>query len=163
MAARLPEYMVPAAVVVLDTLPVTVNGKLDRAGAAAPEFGGVVVSREPRTAAEEIVCGLFAEVLGLERVGAEDSFFELGGDSLLAMRLIARVRAVLGEEIGIGDLFTASSPAELAERWPPRAAADRQTVAAHPNRSAIAARTVPTGRGQDAPAIPGAPLGKPEA
>ena len=60
---------------------------------------GWLVSREPRTAAEEIVCGLFAEVLGLERVGAEDSFFELGGDSLLAMRLIARVRAVLDAEI----------------------------------------------------------------
>ena len=115
VAARLPEYMVPSAVVVLDALPVTVNGKLDRAALPAPEFGGVVMSREPRTAAEEIVCGLFAEVLGLERVGADDSFFELGGDSLLAMRVISRVRAVLDAELGIGDLFTAASPAELAE------------------------------------------------
>ncbi len=115
VAARLPEYMVPSAVVVLDGLPVTVNGKLDRAALPAPEFGGVVMSREPRTAAEEIVCGLFAEVLGLERVGADDSFFELGGDSLLAMRVISRVRAVLDTELGIGDLFTAASPAELAE------------------------------------------------
>ena len=113
VAGPLPEYMVPAAVVVLDALPVTVNGKLDRAGLPAPEFGGVVVSREPRTAAEEIVCGLFAEVLGLERVGAEDSFFELGGDSLLAMRLIARVRAVLDAEIPIRDLFTGPSPAAV--------------------------------------------------
>ena len=123
VAARLPEYMVPSAVVVLDGLPVTVNGKLDRAALPAPGFGGVVVSREPRTAAEEIVCGLFAEVLGVERVGAEDSFFELGGDSLLAMRLIARVRAVLDTEIGIGDLFTAPAPAqivELAEAGSPR-------------------------------------------
>ena len=115
VAARLPDYMVPSAVVVLDALPVTVNGKLDRAALPAPEFGGVVISREPRTAAEEIVCGLFAEVLGLERVGADDSFFELGGDSLLAMRVISRVRAVLDAELGIGDLFTAASPAELAE------------------------------------------------
>ena len=115
VAARLPDYMVPSAVVVLDALPVTVNGKLDRAALPAPEFGGVVMSREPRTAAEEIVCGLFAEVLGLERVGADDSFFELGGDSLLAMRVISRVRAVLDAELGIGDLFTAASPAELAE------------------------------------------------
>ena len=113
VAARLPEYMVPAAVVVLDGLPVTVNGKLDRAGLPAPGFGGVAVSREPRTAAEEIVCGLFAEVLGLERVGAEDSFFDLGGDSLLAMRLIARVRAVLDAEIPIRGLFTAT-PAGIA-------------------------------------------------
>ena len=113
-AARLPEYMVPAAVVVLDALPVTVNGKLDRAALPAPEFGGVVASREPRTAAEEIVCGLFAEVLGLERVGAEDSFFELGGDSLLAMRLIARVRAVLDADVPIRALFTKPSPAGVA-------------------------------------------------
>ena len=114
MAGRLPEYMVPSAVVVLDVLPVTVNGKLDRAALPAPEFGGLVVSREPRTAAEQIVCGLFAEVLGLERVGAEDSFFELGGDSLLAMRLIARVRAVLDAEIPIRGLFTAT-PAGIAQ------------------------------------------------
>ena len=73
-----------------------------------------MVSREPRTAAEEIVCGLFAEVLGVERVGAEDSFFDLGGDSLLAMRLIARVRAVLDAEIPIRGLFTAT-PAGIAQ------------------------------------------------
>ena len=114
VAARLPEYMVPAAVVVLDALPVTVNGKLDRAALPAPEFGGALTSREPRTAAEEIVCGLFAEVLGVERVGAEDSFFELGGDSLLAMRLIARVRAVLDAEVPIRGLFTDPSPAGIA-------------------------------------------------
>ena len=114
VAARLPEYMVPAAVVVLDVLPVTVNGKLDRGALPAPEFGGALISREPRTAAEEIVCGLFAEVLGLERVGAEDSFFELGGDSLLAMRLIARVRAVLDAEVPIRGLFTDPSPAGIA-------------------------------------------------
>ena len=125
VAARLPEYMVPSAVVVLDVLPVTVNGKLDRAGLPALEFGAVLAGREPRTAAEEIVCGLFAEVLGLERVGAQDSFFELGGDSLLAMRLIARVRAVLDAEIPIRGLFTATPAgiAQLAEsRGPARAA-----------------------------------------
>ena len=134
VAARLPDYMVPAALVVLGALPVTVNGKLDRAALPAPGFGGVVVSREPRTAAEEIVCGLFAEVLGLERVGAEDSFFDLGGDSLLAMRLIARVRAVLDAEIPIRGLFTATPAgiAQLAESRStgraPLVAADRPAV-----------------------------------
>ena len=73
-----------------------------------------LLSREPRTAAEEIVCGLFAEILGLQRAGAEDSFFELGGDSLLAMRLIARVRAVLDADLPIRALFTEPSPAGVA-------------------------------------------------
>src|SRR5580700_3326768 len=127
--------MVPAAVVVLDALPVTVNGKLDRATLPAPEFGGVVVSREPRTAVEEIVCGLFAEVLGLDRVGAQDSFFDLGGDSLLAMRLIARVRAVLDAEVSVRDLFAEPTPAAIV-RVAQRGSAARPPLApaARPDR-----------------------------
>ena len=119
VAARLPEYMVPAIVVLLDALPVTANGKLDRAALPAP--GGPVTSRGPRTETEEIVCGLFAEVLGVDRVGAEDSFFELGGDSLLAMRLIARVREALDAEVPIRGMFTAT-PAGIAELVEARAA-----------------------------------------
>jgi acyl carrier protein len=136
VAARLPEYMVPAAVVVLDALPVTVNGKLDRAALPAPEFTAALVSREPRTAAEEIVCGLFAEVLGLDRIGAEDSFFELGGDSLLAMRLIARVRAVLDAEVPIRGLFADPSPAGIARLAEAGAAGPRMPLvaAARPGR-----------------------------
>ncbi|MXQ65540.1 amino acid adenylation domain-containing protein [Actinomadura rayongensis] len=110
----LPDYMVPTAVVPLDALPLTPSGKLDRAVLPAPDFADAVGSREPRTAVEEVLCGLFAEILGLERVGADDGFFALGGDSLLAMRLIARVRAVLEVDVPIRALFAAPTPAGVA-------------------------------------------------
>ncbi|MET8014820.1 amino acid adenylation domain-containing protein, partial [Streptomyces sp. NPDC005266] len=112
-ARALPDYMVPSAVVVLDALPMTVNGKLDRAALPAPAVGDTV-GRGPVTPLEEALCGLFGELLGLERIGAEQSFFELGGDSLLAMRLIGRIRKDLGAEINIRKLFGASSAAGIA-------------------------------------------------
>ncbi|WP_274567611.1 non-ribosomal peptide synthase/polyketide synthase [Streptomyces spiramyceticus] len=113
VADRLPDYMVPAAVVIVESLPVTVNGKLDRAALPAPDFGGAL-GRGPATPLEEVLCGLFGEVLGLDWVGAEDSFFDIGGDSLLAMRLIARIRAVLNAEVTVRELFGAPSAAGMA-------------------------------------------------
>ncbi|MEW2359810.1 amino acid adenylation domain-containing protein [Spirillospora sp. NPDC029432] len=114
LAETLPEYMMPSALVALEALPRTVNGKLDRAALPAPEAG--VSGREPRDAREAALCAVFAEVLGYERVGIDDDFFALGGHSLLATRLAARVRAVLGADLTIADVFEAPTVAGLAPR-----------------------------------------------
>ncbi|MFF1698765.1 amino acid adenylation domain-containing protein [Streptomyces sp. NPDC058257] len=113
VAQALPDYMVPGVVLVLDALPVTRNGKVDRAALPAPDFAERVVGREPRTEAEETLCRLFAEVLGLERVGVEDSFFELGGDSIMSMQLAARARRA-NLLFKAQDVFEHETPAGLA-------------------------------------------------
>jgi len=116
VAAALPEYMVPAAVVRIDGLPLSPSGKLDRRALPAPEFGGTPSGRAPRTQREEVLCGLFAEVLGVPAVSIDANFFEFGGHSLLVTRLVSRIRRELGAELSIRGLFETPTVAELAER-----------------------------------------------
>ncbi|MDQ2635601.1 MAG: amino acid adenylation domain-containing protein, partial [Actinomycetota bacterium] len=116
LAEELPGYMVPSAVVRIEALPLTVNGKLDKRALPAPEFSDGAQYRAPANATEEILTGIYAQVLGLDRVGVDDSFFDLGGDSLLAMRLIAAINKTMDTGLVVRAVFDAPTVAQLALR-----------------------------------------------
>ena len=116
LAERLPAYMVPAAVVVLEALPLTPNGKLDTRALPAPDYADTDRYRAPASPVEEILAGIYARVLGLERVGVDESFFDLGGDSLSAMRVIAAINASLDAHLSVRAVFDAPSVGHLALR-----------------------------------------------
>src|SRR6202011_1471554 len=105
--------MIPAAVVVLPELLLTPNGKLDTRALPAPEYADTDRYRAPATAVEEILAGVYAQVLGLQRVGVDDSFFDLGGDSILSMQVVARARAA-GVLCRPRDVFVEQTVARLA-------------------------------------------------
>ncbi|MFE4646710.1 condensation domain-containing protein, partial [Streptomyces sp. NPDC056730] len=118
VAGALPEYMVPSAFVVLDELPLTVNGKVDRRALPAPEFDAAAEYVAPRTEAERVLAGIWAEVLGVERVGVHDDFFELGGDSISSLKVVSRLRAALGAGFSPRVLFDHPTVAGLAATVP---------------------------------------------
>ncbi len=115
LAERLPAYLVPAAVVAMPELPLTPNGKLDARALPAPEYTAGEY-RAPATAVEEILAGIYGQVLGVGRVGVDDSFFELGGDSISATRLVAAINSGLDAGLSVRAVFEAPSIAQLAPR-----------------------------------------------
>jgi hypothetical protein len=112
---QLPDYMLPSHLVMLDALPLTPNGKVDRRALPAPAAAHETGGGAPRGAVEELLCGLWAEVLGRERVGVEEEFFALGGHSLLATQVTARVRECFGVEVRLRSLFERPTPRGLGE------------------------------------------------
>ncbi|MGW4099624.1 amino acid adenylation domain-containing protein [Mycobacterium sp. NPDC004974] len=113
LATKLPSYMVPTAVVEIEALPLTVNGKLDVRALPAPEYQDIDRYRAPATRVEELLAGIFAEVLGLEQVGVDDSFFDLGGDSISAIQVIWRAHGA-GLTGRPRDIFVQQTVARLA-------------------------------------------------
>ena len=133
---RLPDHMVPEACVLLDALPLTANGKVDRRALPAPErrrAGDAPAFTAPRDPVEELVAGIWSEVLGVEPIGIDDRFFDLGGHSLLATQVISRVRHACGVEMPLRSLFEAPALADFAVRV---AAAIRRAPAAGEGRAA---------------------------
>ncbi|OBK10186.1 non-ribosomal peptide synthetase, partial [Mycobacterium sp. 1245852.3] len=116
VAAALPDYMTPAAYVVLDQIPITAHQKIDRAALPQPQIAAATEYRDPTTPTEQRVAQLFSGLLGHDRVGVDDSFFDLGGHSLVATKLVTAIRAECGVEIGIRDVFELATVGALAER-----------------------------------------------
>ncbi|MEI5103966.1 phosphopantetheine-binding protein, partial [Streptomyces sp. PmtG] len=130
VARRLPDYMVPAQLIVLDRLPLTASGKLDRAALPEPEFTGTVY-RAPRGETERVLAEVYADVLSAERVGVDDDFFASGGDSIRSIQVVARAKA-RGVVVTTREIFEQRTVARLAELVEGRADEERVTLAELP-------------------------------
>ncbi|MFD7638311.1 amino acid adenylation domain-containing protein, partial [Streptomyces sp. NPDC059873] len=146
-AALLPEYMVPAAFVVLDALPLTTNGKVDQRALPAPDLSMEGEYVAPRTEAERVLCEVWADVLGAERIGVHDNFFSLGGDSITGLKVVLRVQKAFGCELSTRTVFDHPTVAAMAE-------AVAQTRAQTPERAHASSRATtikPASRDHDLP------------
>ncbi|WP_155772072.1 non-ribosomal peptide synthetase, partial [Mycobacterium asiaticum] len=158
LAKRLPPYMVPAAVVAVDELPLTINGKLDTRALPAPEYSDHARYVAPAGPTERVIADIYERVLGLDRVSVEDSFFDLGGDSISAMRLIAAVSQALGVRLQVRDLFDAPSVRGLAGKAATGPAEDPLFRAVHgSDPTTVYASDLTLGKFLDAPTRNSAP------
>lgn len=147
LGGLLPEHLIPASFVVLDELPLTPNGKLDRRALPAPDHEGRKAGRGPRNKREETLCRIFADILGLPSVGIDEGFFDLGGHSLMATRLISLVRVAFGVDLAIRDLFATQTVAGLVRILDRSQDSRRQPVVRGCARSGCRCRTPSSGSG----------------
>lgn len=131
-----PDYMIPSAFILLDVLPLTPNGKVDRLALPSPDLAHLQTEAAflaPRTPAEEIVAGIWADVLGVEQIGVESNFFEVGGNSLLATQVVARLRQIFGVDVPLRDFLKTPTVeglvSALAEVWGGRTAIEEIAIA----------------------------------
>jgi nonribosomal peptide synthetase CepC len=143
MALVLPAYMVPVAVLAMPGLPVTPNGKVDRRALPAPDLAGHASEKAPESETEKVLCALFSEILGVDQVGVDDAFHDLGGSSALAMRLIARIREELGADLPIRQLFSSPTPAGVARALAAKSRPALEAVT-RPDRVPLTARQLRT-------------------
>nr|WP_232836296.1 non-ribosomal peptide synthetase [Mycolicibacterium smegmatis] len=138
LAQRLPNYMIPAAIVVLDTLPLTVNGKLDTHALPPPEYHHTNHYRAPTNPIEDTLTTIYAQVLGLDHISTDDSFFDLGGDSLSAMRLVAAINTCFSTDLSVRTLFDAPTVRDLSRRLDSHASSTAPSFAHVHGRAAAA-------------------------
>ena len=157
LADRLPAYMVPAAVVLVQALPLTVNGKLDKRALPAPEYQDGDRYRAPASPTEEILAGIYAQVLGVDRVGVDESFFDLGGDSLSAMQVIAKINTAFDTHLSVRVLFETPSVEIVSQQLGKHAGTNRFVSVHGRDTTKVHAGDLTLDKFLDAPTLTAAP------